>query len=134
MSDEKLAARYRTSSTEELLRIVHPDMREEFESEAIFAAQAELDGRDLNDLSQHEVNDNIDAEISERRSKSEKSLSNIGWAIFVLIGPIFAVSLGAAILLFATGNTQKAKDALGGIVAGVFFWGLVMVAILFFNS
>ena len=134
MSDEKLAARYRTSSTEELLRIVHPDTREEFESEAILAAQKELNDRDLNDLSQHEINENIDAEISDRRSKSEKPLSNVGWAIFVLISPIFAISIGAAILLYATGNTQKAKDALGGIVAGVFFWGLVMVAILFFNS
>ena len=119
---------------EDIIEIVSSGNEGGFEREVVEAATVELDRRDLAPQNVADIEALVQREQDARKGRAAEPLSNAGWAVFAIIGPILFVTLGIVIFFAAMGQSQKAKDALGAIALSFIFWMLVAGTLTFFLS
>jgi hypothetical protein len=120
VAEENLYQQFGTTRDEELIRIAYSEPDDSFEPEAIKAAKEELDRRNVT----AEVIVETQQQAAEKRDQ-DRGLSNLGWIAFMLVGPVFLISLSLIVIFYALGYRQKGKDAFSAILASFFFYGLV---------
>ena len=134
MGDIDWAGRMARLPDEDIIEIVSSGTEGGFEREVVEAATVELDRRDLAPQSVVDIEALVQRERDSRKGRATEPLSNAGWAVFAIIGPILFVTLGIVIFFAAMGQSQKAKDALGAIALSFIFWMLVAGTLTFFLS
>ena len=110
---------------EELLRIAHPAVGEDYAAEAIAAAQAETATRGI----AADVLPEIPAERT-KQMRADAPLSHVGWIAMVAIAPILIFSISFIVILAATGHRQKARDAIGALVAAALIYLVLTLGIV----
>ena len=125
MTDNAYTARFSRLPTEELMRIADPSSSDEFESEAIDAARLELQSRDIDDEAAAQISEQITEEKEAEAIRANLPLSNAGWVLFVLIGPVLILSLALAAAQYGLGFKQRALHALSAIMAGFVFYAAI---------
>ena len=111
---------------EDLVRIANSG-ESDYAPDAIEAARAELARRDVPEAELAEVAGQAADDLEREAGKADLSLSNVQWALFVLIGPMLVVMFAAAFILGARGYRRKSKEVLLAIPIGFVFWGMIAV-------
>jgi hypothetical protein len=111
---------------EELLRIAYPDAGDEFETDAITAARAEISKRGISEHERPQLQSRIAELETEDSERAEQPLGKGGWVAFMLTAPILILSIPAALVLYAMGYRRMAGDARGAIVGGWLIYLLLL--------
>lgn len=117
---------------EQLAEIAYARPEDGILEEAVIAAQAELDRRGI----ATNARDDLEAQVTAIRlveaAKPDERLGLAGILFFLAFGPMFAISLGAAAVLYMRGYKKKSAEGLVCILFSVAIYGLIATLLALF--
>ncbi|MES2058118.1 MAG: hypothetical protein V4564_19435 [Pseudomonadota bacterium] len=128
MSDRDFSRTMGGLPDEGLIRIAYAQQDDGYLPEAISAAKAELDRRNV---SSDEITQTMDVVEIERMSENDRDkmpLSNGQWLCFVIFGPLTVTMFVTPVFLFR-GETRKFKEAWLAIFTGYIAWAMLVAII-----
>ena len=129
MSEVDFSERMKRAQDEELVNIVSSDG---FVPEAIEAARAELDRRNLNPDDLVRINAQVEEARHEEGGKAELPLSTAARIAFFSFGFFIFWSIAVAVLLSTRGYKRKSSEAFKWMAIGTGFWiflGLILAIV-----
>jgi hypothetical protein len=130
MSDIDFSERMRRVPDEELISILSSDG---FVPEAVEAARAELERRNLNPGDLVRMSAQVEEARHEEEGKAELPLSRAAKVAFFFFGFFVFWSIAVAIVLSTRGYRRKSKDAVKWMAIGTAFW-IALFAVLDFTG
>lgn len=111
---------------EELLRIAFPGVGDEYQPEAIAAAQAEIKTRDITEDKISDIENHIKQIDEEKIAAAKEPLGFTGAFLSITFAPFTVINLIAIISLFAKGYKEEAFNVAAYIAMGLF--GYIVLA------
>ena len=108
----ELAQRIGRLRDEQLAEIAYATPEDGILEEAVAAAQAELDRRGVAVSARDDLESQVAARRVDEAAKPDAQMGLPGILSFLAFGPLLAITLGAAAVLYARGYKRKAGEAL----------------------